>query len=160
MDLILWRHAEAVELREGEDDLQRCLTAKGERHAHRVAHWLNHVLPSTVRILVSPAARTQQTARALDRKFKTCDAIAPGCTVENLLETVRWPHAREPVLVVGHQPTLGHVAAHLVAGTPAGVGVPWRIKKAGVWWLRQREREQAEDESLITVVTVRSPDML
>ena len=158
MDLILWRHAEAVDAREGEDDLARSLTAKGERHAHRVAHWLNHVLPATVRILVSPAVRTQQTARALERKFKTVDALAPDGTVEGLLEAAKWPTSREPVLVIGHQPTLGLVASHLVAGVPAGTGTPWRIKKAGVWWLRLREED--DEESDIAVVTVRSPDML
>ena len=30
MDLILWRHAEAELLQEGQDDLQRCLTSKGD----------------------------------------------------------------------------------------------------------------------------------
>ena len=41
MDLILWRHAEALEMREIQDDLDRALTSKGERQAHRVAAWLN-----------------------------------------------------------------------------------------------------------------------
>ena len=41
MDLILWRHAEAFELNEGRDDMDRALTAKGERQAHRMAEWLN-----------------------------------------------------------------------------------------------------------------------
>ena len=36
MDLILWRHAEAFELREETDDLARALTAKGERQAQRM----------------------------------------------------------------------------------------------------------------------------
>ena len=30
MDLILWRHAEALEMREVQDDLDRALTPKGE----------------------------------------------------------------------------------------------------------------------------------
>jgi phosphohistidine phosphatase len=39
MDLVLWRHAEAVE-REGDaDDLQRGLTPRGERQAVRKAAW-------------------------------------------------------------------------------------------------------------------------
>ncbi|HWI12113.1 MAG TPA: histidine phosphatase family protein, partial [Burkholderiaceae bacterium] len=33
MDLILWRHAEAFEMREVDDDLARALTPKGERQA-------------------------------------------------------------------------------------------------------------------------------
>ncbi len=65
MDLILWRHAEAHPQRDGQTDLERALTAKGERQAERMAEWLNRRLADSTRILVSPALRTQQTARAL-----------------------------------------------------------------------------------------------
>jgi len=37
MDLILWRNAEAEN---GPPDLERKLTAKGRRHAERMAEWL------------------------------------------------------------------------------------------------------------------------
>ena len=75
MDLILWRHAEAEP---GEPDLGRRLTSKGLKQAERMAEWLEHRLPETTRIIVSPADRTQQTALALGRKFKTSDDVAPG----------------------------------------------------------------------------------
>ena len=65
MDLILWRHAEAVPERDDLPDLERPLTSKGERHAARMADWLNHRLAHSTRILVSPALRCQQTAQAL-----------------------------------------------------------------------------------------------
>ena len=57
MDLILWRHAEAFEMREVQDDLDRSLTPKGERQAQRMAAWLNRQLPSSAKVLVSPARR-------------------------------------------------------------------------------------------------------
>ena len=75
--------------------------------------------------------------RALDRKFKTVPALAPDGTVEGLLHAVRWPDAREPVVVVGHQPTLGLAAAYLLSGQPQN----WPVRKGAVWWLRGRERE-------------------
>ncbi len=137
MDLILWRHAEALELHDRQDDLERALTPKGERQAKRMADWLNRQLPASTRVLVSPARRAQQTAAALDRKFKTVPALAPDADVPALLHAVRWPEAREPVLVVGHQPTLGLAAAYLVSGQPQA----WPVRKGGVWWLRARERE-------------------
>jgi phosphohistidine phosphatase len=137
MDLILWRHAEAFDMDEAQDDLDRTLTSKGERQAARVAAWLNLRLPATTRVLASPAKRTQQTAAALERKFKTVAALAPDGNVEALLHAARWPDAREPVLVVGHQPMLGLAAAYLVAGQPQ----PWTVRKGAVWWLRARERE-------------------
>ncbi len=136
MDLILWRHAEAADARDGQDDLERALTPKGERQALRMAAWLNRHLPATARVLVSPARRCQQTAAALERKTKTVAALAPGATVDALLHAVRWPDAREPVLVVGHQPALGLAAAYLLSGQAQ----PWPLRKGGVWWLRVRER--------------------
>lgn len=137
MDLILWRHAEALEMREVADDLDRALTSKGERQAQRVATWLNRQLPASARVMVSPARRCQQTATSLERKFKTVPALAPDATVEGLLHAVRWPDAREPVVVIGHQPTLGLVAAYLLSGQPQN----WAVRKGAVWWLRGRERE-------------------
>jgi phosphohistidine phosphatase len=153
MDLILWRHAEALEVHEVQDDLERALTPKGERQAQRVAAWLARQLPAGARVLVSPARRAQQTAAALDRRFKTVPALAPGCTVEGLLQASRWPDAREAVLVVGHQPTLGMVAAWLLAGQMQ----PWSVRKAGVWWLRGRERD---GELQVVLHAAIGPEML
>ena len=153
MDLILWRHAEALEMREVQEDLDRALTPKGERQAQRLATWLNRQLPSSTRVLVSPARRAQQTAAALDRKFKTVPALAPDATVEALLHAVRWPDAREPVLVVGHQPTLGLAAAYLISGQPQA----WAVRKGAAWWLRGRERE---GQLQIVLHAVVSPELV
>jgi phosphohistidine phosphatase len=151
MDLILWRHAEAYDADGGVDDLDRALTPKGERQARRMAEWLGRHLPSTAKVLVSPARRCQQTAQALERKSKTVPALAPDGTVESLLAAARWPDAREPVLVVGHQPTLGLAAAYLMAG----VTMPWSVKKGALWWLRARQRLSERE---VVLVTVRGPD--
>jgi phosphohistidine phosphatase len=153
MDLILWRHAEAHVAREGQTDLERALTAKGERQAQRMAEWLNQRMAHSTRILVSPALRTQQTAKALDRHFKTVPAIAPEASVTVLLSAARWPDASEPVLVIGHQPTLGQVAALLLGE----VAQSWVIKKGAVWWLRSREREGGNQ---VVLQAVQSPDCL
>ncbi len=153
MDLILWRHAEALEMREVEDDLDRALTPKGERQAQRMAIWLNRQLPASARVMVSPARRAQQTAAALERKVKTVPALAPDGTVEGLLHAVRWPDAREPVLVVGHQPTLGLAAAYLLAGQAQA----WPVRKGALWWLRAREREGVLQVVLHAVV---SPELV
>lgn len=153
MDLILWRHAEAVEWREGEPDRDRALTPKGERQAQRMADWLNQRLAETTRVLVSPALRCQQTAQALDRKFKTLEELSPEASGEALLKAARWPDAGAPVLLVGHQPTLGLVASYVLAERPQ----PWTIKKAAVWWLRNRDRE---GEMRVVLQAVQSPDCL
>lgn len=157
MDLILWRHAEARDAREGEDDLARPLTARGEKQAARMAEWLNRFLPETTRILVSPSRRTRQTAEALGRKFRTVDALAPGASHVQALDAARWPESREPVLLVGHQPTLGQLAAWLMAGATSLEGPPWTIRKGAAWWLRHRERAGVPE---VVLVSVRTPDKL
>ncbi|MBS0320151.1 MAG: phosphohistidine phosphatase SixA [Proteobacteria bacterium] len=134
MDLILWRHCDAEP---GEPDLSRRLTSKGLRQAERIGSWLDRQLPSGCRVLVSPAERAQQTARALNRAFKILQELAPGAGVDDVLLAANWPDHREPVLVVGHQPTLGAVAGYLLTGTPAS----WSVRKGAVWWLSDRHRD-------------------
>lgn len=153
MDLILWRHAEAHLIKEGQNDLDRGLTSKGERQAARMADWLSQRLAQGTRVLVSPAVRCQQTAKALGKNFKTLDALAPDASGESLLKAVRWPDSTDPVLVIGHQPTLGLIASHLLAGAPQ----PWAIKKGAVWWLRRRERD---GDAQIVLQAVQAPDCL
>ena len=153
MDLILWRHAEAHVAREGQDDLERPLTVKGERQAKRMAEWLNQRMASSTRILVSPALRAQQTAKALGRHCKTELALAPDGSGDALLQVARWPSASGPVLVIGHQPTLGLVAAHLLADASQA----WAIKKGAVWWLRDRDREGLAQ---VVLQAVQPPDLL
>jgi phosphohistidine phosphatase len=153
MDLILWRHAEAIDLELVGDDMMRTLTPKGEKQAARMAAWLDRQLPEGTKVLVSPALRTQQTAKALGRKFKTSAAIAPLGTADELLDLVQWPHAKGSVLVVGHQPTLGQAIARLLGLSDSECAV----KKGAVWWLRYREREATQHT---VVLTVQSPDLL
>jgi len=134
MDLILWRHAEAEDR---EPDLARELTAKGRKHADRVGQWLDGQLPEHARILVSPAARAQQTAEGLRRKFRTVQELAPSTSPAAVLAAIEWPDGHDTVVVVGHQPTLGRLAALLVGGADAD----WSIRKGALWWLASRDRE-------------------
>ena len=145
MDLILWRHADAEP---GDPDIERPLTAKGVRQAERMAAWLDGHLPDRCRILVSPAERAQQTARALGRSFKTVPELAPGATAAAVLAIAGWPDAREARLIVGHQPTLGETAALLLSGNDAA----WGMRKAAVWWLSNRAREQGAHVVLKAVI--------
>jgi phosphohistidine phosphatase len=151
VDLILWRHAEAEDPRDGLDDLQRALTARGEKQAARVAAWLDRQLPEGARILSSPARRCEQTALALGRKFKLRAELSTDATVASMLEAANWPAARQPVVLVGHQPVIGETIAHLLG--IAGGSCP--VRKGAAWWLRTRER--AGDAQCV-VVAVQSPD--
>jgi phosphohistidine phosphatase len=153
MDLILWRHAEAHELHEGEADMERPLTARGERQSQRMARWLDKQLPDSIRIFCSPAVRAEQTVRALERKYKIRDELSPQGNHDHLFELVQWPHSRHAVMVVGHQPFLGRTAANLLNMNVADLA----IRKGAVWWFRTRVRESSVQTVLLTV---QNPEML
>lgn len=150
MDLILWRHAEAEE---GVPDLERALTDKGRKQAARMADWLNPRLPPDIRVLASPAKRTLQTAQALGRYYDQVPALAPGARAKDVLAAVGWPEAAYPVLIVGHQPTLGQVAMRLLAGQQGDL----TVKKGGIWWFQGRERA---GQMQVVLRAVAAPDWL
>ncbi len=151
MDLILWRHAEAEEPQDGGADLDRPLTARGQKQAAKVAAWLDRQLPESSRILVSPSRRTEQTALALGRKFKLRAELGPDATPAQVLELVQWPHNKSTVVIVGHQPVLGQIIAQML-GLQAS---ECSVKKGMLWWLRTRVRD---GQNQAVVVTVQSAD--
>lgn len=157
MDLILWRHAEAEDLEECDDagggDLSRRLTQRGDKQAARMAAWLDRQLPDGVRIWSSPSVRTEQTVLALGRKYRVRDELRPDGSVDDLLQLVQWPDARQPALIVGHQPTLGRVVARLLHLAEPECS----IRKGAVWWLRQREKN---GQSQTVLLTVQTPELL
>lgn len=121
-----------------------------------MAAWVDRQLPEGTRILVSPAQRCEQTALALmvhGRKFKTRTELAPDASVETVLALVQWPVSKSPILVIGHQPTLGQVIAQLLGLQTSDCAV----KKGALWWLRSRDRAGCQQT---VVVTVQSPELL
>lgn len=150
MELILWRHAEAEA---GTPDMARALSKKGRNQAARMADWLNPRLPQPVRILMSPAMRTMQTAQALGRSCEQDAALAPGASAQSVLNAAGWPDADGCVVVVGHQPTLGQVAVQLLTGQGGDIA----FRKGGIWWFQSRVRDARVEVLLKAVV---SPDWL
>jgi phosphohistidine phosphatase len=153
MDLILWRHAEAEDGGAGMADSKRRLTARGDKQAHDMAKWLKPHLPKKTRILVSPAVRTQQTTHALAMPFEVEQKIAVGADAADLIAAANWLDEAGAVLLVGHQPTLGRLAALLLSGEEAD----WSIKKGAVWWFSKRTREGRAQTVLRAVM---NPEML
>ena len=144
MDLLLWRHAEAED---GVDDLKRRLTLRGEKQARTMAKWIRDHQPKDLRIIVSPAVRTQHTAEALKMPFETQRKIGPAACVSELVAASGWPQAGGAVLIVGHQPSLGRLASLLLAGHEA----EWTIKKGALWWLTNRVR-RGETQTVLRAV--------
>jgi phosphohistidine phosphatase len=151
MELILWRHADAEV---GPPDLKRELTEKGRRQSSRVARWLRPRLEGRWEILVSPAARAKQTADALDLPYDVRLTLGPLETEDALIREAGWPANERHVIVVGHQPTLGRVAARLLTGHRGDL----TMKKGSAWWFSSKlDDEVGQGETLLRAVI--APDM-
>ncbi|AMM14460.1 histidine phosphatase family protein [Burkholderia sp. PAMC 28687] len=152
MNLILWRHAEAED--QAASDLARQLTGRGVKQAQAAAKWLKSRIDGDALFLVSPATRTIQTMETFGDRYQVAKEIAPGASAQAVLDAAQWPQgAAETVVVVGHQPTLGRVAALLLTGQEAA----WTMKKAGIWWFQGRSRA---GDSQIVLRAVTNPDLL
>lgn len=150
MNLILWRHAEAED---GVPDSARLLTAKGKKQADKMATFLRATLPQDIRVLVSPAKRTLQTAQAFTDHFTIDTGVGPGASPEAILKAANWPDGDDSVLIVGHQPALGEAAALLMTGHADY----WSVKKGAAWWFNCQAREGDFQTSLRLVI---APDHL
>jgi len=124
MRLVLVRHAEAAP---GTPDELRTLTIEGREQARRLGDRLRveGIQPDVV--LTSPLLRARETGDALGfGDVEAHEALAPGATEDDVRGAIAG--RGETVVVVGHQPDCGRVAAALGDGTepafpPAGVVV-------------------------------------
>jgi phosphohistidine phosphatase len=125
MRLLLVRHADALP---GEPDALRALSPAGRAAARQLGERLADEGFRPTAILTSPLLRARQTgealAAALECEAEPSDAIGPGATAERVRSAVAG--RGETVIVVGHQPDCGRIAAELGDGTeppfpPAGV---------------------------------------
>jgi phosphohistidine phosphatase len=125
--LYLVRHAEAAS---GEPDDLRPLTAAGRGTARALGVRLaaEGVRPDAV--LSSPLLRARETAaelcRALGCKSEADERLAPGATADDVRAAVAG--RGDEVIVIGHQPDCGEIAAELSGGPkpafpPGGVAV-------------------------------------
>jgi phosphohistidine phosphatase len=123
--LLLIRHADAEA---GEPDELRSLSVEGRAQARALGKRLadEGVRPDAV--LTSPLRRARETGEALAEALACTsepnDALAPGASAATLRSAV--DGRGETVIVVGHQPDCGQIAAELGDGTeprfpPAGV---------------------------------------
>lgn len=152
-EIIFWRHAEAHDADDGQNDLERKLTVKGQRQAERVAFWLDRNLPQHCKVFVSEARRAQQTARCLPRKHKTLAELNPDAQPERVLAAVGWGMQNEPIVLIGHQPWMGQCINWLLT---QGIA-PLSVRKGAAWWLQSRTRADVPD---VIVRAVTTPELL
>jgi phosphohistidine phosphatase len=110
--LFLIRHADAEA---GEPDELRRLSPAGREQARALGEQLAAQGIHADAILTSPLLRARETgealADALHSTSEPSDALAPGATAATLRSAVEG--RGETVIVVGHQPDCGEIAAEL-----------------------------------------------
>ena len=124
MRLVLVRHAEAAP---GTPDELRTLTPAGREKARELGDRLRAEGIEPDAVLTSPLLRARETAEALDLgRPEPDERLAPGATADDVRAAVRG--RGDIVVVVGHQPDCGRIAAALGDGIepafpPAGTAV-------------------------------------
>jgi phosphohistidine phosphatase len=130
MLIYLLRHAEAELL--AESDRARRLTPKGDEQAERVGKFCHEQGIEPPVILSSPVIRARQTAKLVAKSLPGAELIEvpwaacgmdPWAAMEELKSYAKLPS----VMLVGHQPDLGALAAVLL-GMDNAQGL--RVRKA------------------------------
>jgi phosphohistidine phosphatase len=115
MRLYLVRHAEAAP---GEPDELRSLTPEGREQARSLGERLRGEKAAPAVILTSPLLRARETggelAKALDVESEPDERLAPGASVDDVQAAIEG--RGDQVVVVGHQPDCGQIAAALTGG--------------------------------------------
>jgi len=116
------------------DDAKRALTSEGKQKMREIASGLVRVGLDLDWLVSSPLVRAVETAEIVDEALDSkppldfCDALRPGGEPEALLTFLAKRPNRRRVLVVGHEPDLGELAARLIG---AGRSASMPIKKGG-----------------------------
>jgi len=133
-ELYLVRHAIAAERGpEWPDDTKRPLTERGIARFAEAVKGLRRLDVSIEEVFTSPLVRATQTAdllaNGLDGKpsMKILEALAPGHSPASVLTNLAKAAKRRRIALVGHEPDLGELAAHLLGANRA---LPF--KKGGV----------------------------
>lgn len=135
MELLVIRHAIAVDRTEDVADADRPLTDRGRRRFREVVSGLRAVGLRVELVLSSPWLRAAQTAEllapiTLDHAAPRASALLAAEPGPELIAELAATGATR-LAVVGHEPWLGELVASLTSGEPRhGEAVP--LKKGGV----------------------------
>ena len=133
-ELYLVRHAIAADRgSEWPDDTKRHLTERGISRFKDAVKGLRRLDVTVDEIFTSPLVRAAQTAELLaaglegKAPVKVLDALAPGHTPASVMSHLARVAKRRRIAIVGHEPDLGELAAHLI-----GAGRALAFRKGGI----------------------------
>jgi phosphohistidine phosphatase len=118
--IYLVRHGDAdADIPEGLSDEARALTAKARQQLWAHFESLKQRIQSADAVLTSPLVRTVQTAQILSLSLQHAGplrahrSLLPDMPV-GVIASALAEHAGQNVILVGHQPSMGAVASHLL----------------------------------------------
>jgi phosphohistidine phosphatase len=133
-EIYLIRHGVAEERGDAwPDDAKRPLTQDGMSKLRKAARALERLGVSLDVIVTSPLVRARQTAEIIaggldpHPHIVTADSMAPGGTVAAVLSDLEKQAKRSRIALVGHEPSIGELAARLM-----GTRHPIPFKKGAI----------------------------
>ena len=132
--IYLLRHGIAGPTPDGMTDADRQLTGTGERRMMKIAVGLKRLGVCPHAILSSPLLRAKQTADIVAPVLaprcvvQLCEALAPGHHVADVVRALG--RRRRDIMLVGHEPDLGHLASFLLTGSVQQLSL--QFKKGGI----------------------------
>jgi phosphohistidine phosphatase len=137
MQLYFIRHAIAVDAspRVSTPDGERALTEDGTKRMRKQVRALKQMGLTFDQVLTSPLLRATQTAEIVGKvldcsdRIERCEALAPGCELDDLAEVLRERQSVERIALVGHNPDFEEIAPAIIGCTSEGGMI---FKKGGV----------------------------
>ncbi len=157
MMLYILRHGLAEEQSPKGDDSARKLTPKGVDKVRKAAAGMRAASLAFNVILTSPIARAAETAEIVagelgSPKPRPMPELSTSTSPANALEALAKQRLPESVLVVGHEPTLSHLASLMLTGSDS---VAIDLKKGAVIALEFPNRVERGAAKLCWMMTQR-----
>jgi phosphohistidine phosphatase len=124
MEIYILRHGIAEDAKAGMSDADRALTSEGKTRLMAVLRLATGARVAPTLILTSPLRRAVETAKiaaevlGYKEKIVEVDALLPGANLKDVWDELRTHKSEAQVLLSGHEPQFGHLAAYLL-GAPS-----------------------------------------
>lgn len=150
----LIRHAEATQRIPGNPDEYRHLTCRGRSRFRRVAAGLKKIGIDPYTIITSPSTRAVQTAEIIAECIRfsgevvVAQALAGELPAAGLRELLKSYPATREIVLVGHEPYLGHLVGELLS-----LPGPCVFKKGSVVTLQIHVGQASQGAVFVRLIT-------
>jgi len=158
MKIIIARHGSAEDKSASDQDADRNLVKEGREQAQLIGEVLAATLEKVDAIWTSPFARAKQTAEIAGKPLKLKPVLEENLAIGGDIEQLCWKMQREAmstIMLVGHQPDLGRLAARLL-----GFVSEVSLKKGGLCVVETRDPSKPVGRAVATLEPHQYPEIL